>query len=384
MKPIYSIPKVSKTTSLWYVHFRYEGKQFRYKMNLNKIEDLEERAESFNRLCIAIYEKLRSGWNPNLKEVPEMGTNYTFLEALDFALSKKKPNISKKTALGYEGTIKFIKTATKQLRLINLPITEVKRVHIKTIMEKAQSNRCWTNNAYNKHLNQLKAVMSELIQYDIIESNPAHNIKNLRIEESIAHAPATDEQMKAIKKELLENHYNFYIFILLIYNLGIRPEEILKITLDMIDLDADLIVLPPNITKGRKKYRTLPITKQLKTFLESLNFEELPKSYYLFGSFRQQGKGNVGASVDFIPAPTPLKRDTATKRWHKIVKVGLGINVTMYSMKKYGANKKAEAGISIDAIQGTFGHSKKETTLIYLTKQNEINRKEIMDKSPDL
>jgi hypothetical protein len=110
----------------------------------------------------------------------------------------------------------------------------------------------------------------------------------------------------------------------------------------------------------------------------------LPKDYYLFGSFREVGKGNIGKHVDFIPAPTQLKRDTATKRWEKIVKIGLKINVTMYSMKKYGANKKAEAGISIDAIQGTFGHSKKETTLIYLTKQNEINRKEIMDKSPEL
>ena len=384
MKANFSIPKVSKTTDLWYVHFRYEGKQFRYKMNLNKIEDLEEKEIRFQNLCQAIYRSLKEGWNPNIKDIPETGTQYTFIEALDFAIEKKKPNVSAKTYLGYAGTIKFIKTATRSLRLINLPITEVKRVHIKTIMEKAQSQRCWTNNAYNKHLNQLKAVMSELIQYDIIESNPAHNIKNLRVEESIAHSPATDEQMKAIKKELLENHYNFYIFILLIYSIGVRPVEILNIKLEMIDLDADLIVLPPSITKGRKKYRTLPITKQLKTFLESLNFEKLPKSYYLFGSFRQVGKGNVGASVDFIPAPTPLKRDTATKRWFKIVKVGLGIDVTMYSMKKYGANKKAEAGISIDAIQGTFGHSKKETTLIYLTKQNEINRKEIMDKSPEL
>lgn len=384
MKPIYSIPKVSKTTSLWYVHFRYDSKQFRYRLNLNNIKDLEERAIEFNLLCQAIHANLKQGWNPNIKDIPETRNTYTFIEALDFALSKKKPNISAKTYLGYFGTVKYIKTATRSLRLIELPITEVKRVHIKTIMEKAQSQRCWTNNAYNKNLNQLKAVLSELIQYDIIESNPAFNIKNLRVEESIAHAPATDEQMKAIKKELLENHYNFYVFILLIYSIGVRPVEILNIKLDMIDLDADLIVLPPNITKGRKKYRTLPITKQLKTFLESLNFEKLPKSYYLFGSFRQQGKGNVGASVDFIPAPTPLKRDTATKRWHKIVKIGLGIDVTMYSMKKYGANKKAEAGISIDAIQGTFGHSKKETTLIYLTKQNEINRKEIMDKSPEL
>ena len=158
MKPQYSIPKVSKTTENWYVHFRYEGKQFRYKLNLNKIEDLEQRAMEFNYLCQAIHNKLKKGWNPNIKELPEARTDYTFLEALDFAITKKKPNVSAKTFLGYSGTIKFIKTATRSLRLIDLPITEVKRVHIKTIMEKAQSQRCWTNNAYNKHLNQLKKI----------------------------------------------------------------------------------------------------------------------------------------------------------------------------------------------------------------------------------
>ena len=61
MKPTFSIPKVSKTTNNWYVHFRYEGKQFRYKLNLNKIEDLEERAIRFNNLARAIYEQLKDG-----------------------------------------------------------------------------------------------------------------------------------------------------------------------------------------------------------------------------------------------------------------------------------------------------------------------------------
>ena len=55
----------------------------------------------------------------------------------------------------------------------------------------------------------------------------------------------------------------------------------------------------------------------------------------------------------------------------------------MYAAKKYGANKKASAGISTEAIQGIFGHSERETTLIYLTNQDEINRKEVMDNSPD-
>jgi hypothetical protein len=36
----------------------------------------------------------------------------------------------------------------------------------------------------------------------------------------------------------------------------------------------------------------------------------------------------------------------------------------MYSIKKYGGNKKSAAGISLDAIQGVFGHSEKRNTYL--------------------
>jgi hypothetical protein len=38
----------------------------------------------------------------------------------------------------------------------------------------------------------------------------------------------------------------------------------------------------------------------------------------------------------------------------------------MYSIKKYGGNKKSAAGISLDAIQGVFGHSEKKQHLFTL------------------
>jgi integrase len=240
----------------------------------------------------------------------------------------------------------------------------------------------WTNKSHNKHLNHLKAVLSELIQWEIIETNPAFNIKNLPVEETIAHTPPTDDEMNTIKTELKKNHPEFLNYISVIFHLGIRPEEILLIRLSMVNMDKNIITLIPENTKNRKKYRLLPINKYLKSDLESMNFDSLPKDYFLFGSFREPGKGNIGKYKDFIPGPTHLSRDTATRRWESIVKKGLNIDKTMYSIKKYGGNKKSAAGISLDAIQGVFGHSEKETTLIYLTNQNEINREEVLSKSP--
>lgn len=384
MNERFTIPKLVKAQRGWYVYFRYDGKQFRDSYGKNKIENLTKREIEYREVCRLLLIDLKSGWNPNLPEGVQMQNDMYIVEALRFALEKKKPNIAKKTYSNYDGTINFIETASIKLGLDRLKIIDLKRMHVKLIIEKAKVINDWSNKAHNKHLNHFKAVLSELIEFDIIEDNPAFKVKNLRVEDSIAHIPPTDEQMKVIKTELAKNHPNFYNFIKIIYHLGIRPEEILLIKLSNIDMQKGIITLIPENTKGRKKYRVLPINKFLRQDLEKMNFENLPKEYYLFGSFREPGKGNIGKFEDFIPAPTHLNRDTATRRWETIVKKKLEIDVTMYSIKKYGANKKAQAGISIDAIMGTFGHSKKETTLIYLTDQEKINRKEVMDKSPDI
>lgn len=386
MKSKYTIPKINKSSKYWYAHFRYEGVQYRYTWLLNKIENLKERESSYNDYIKILLDDLKKGWNPNIPDEIQMQEDMYFVEALRFALEKKKDNISKKTHSGYEGTINYIEKSVKLVGMDYLKIVDAKRAYLKLIMEKCKSENKWTNKSYNKHLNHLKAILSELIQWEVIENNPAFNIKNLTTEESIAHVPPTDQEMNIIKTELIKNHPNFYNYISVIFHLGIRPEEILKIRLSMVDMDKNVITLPPNITKNRKKYRIMPINKHLKRDLETMSFRELPKDYFLFGSFKEAGLGNRGKNQflpDFIPGITHINRDTATRNWERIVKIGLKIDCTMYSIKKYGANKKASAGISTEAIQGIFGHSERETTLIYLTNQDEINRKEVMDNSPD-
>jgi integrase len=344
MKSIYSIPKVVKYDDLskpWFVYFRYNKVLFRYKYGINYITDLKKREKEANLLRDALHEKLKEGWNPTIPDVIQEQTDLTIGKALDFAMEKKSPNLGSKTISGYNGTIKFVKEAIKKLDFESLPITEVKRVHIKLIVEKAKKQRKWSNNAYNKHLNHLKAILSELIQWDIIETNPAHNIKNLPVSESDANQPASVDVVNKIKKELEAKYPDFYNFVITIFHTGIRPEEITKITLGMIDLKNSEITLPAEITKTKRK-RIVPINQHLMEYYQKMNLENLPNDYYLFGSFREPGKGNIGKFNDFIPGPTKMNRDTATRRWETIVKKGLGISMNMYSLKHHGANMKID------------------------------------------
>jgi hypothetical protein len=138
MTEIYTTPKLSKTGISWFVHFRFEGKQFRYKYGLNRIEDLIERERKFLILCEVLEKDLKAGWNPNIPEIIPTQSELTLVEALEFSLDKKKPNISPKTYSGYNGSVNFITTAINKIGLDKLKITETKRVHVKLIIEKAK------------------------------------------------------------------------------------------------------------------------------------------------------------------------------------------------------------------------------------------------------
>jgi integrase len=387
MKSIYTIPKVVKyddPSKPWFVYFRYNGKLHRYKYGINYITNLKKREIEANLLRDALLEKLKDGWNPDVPDMISSQSNLTLPEALEFSLEKKKLTLADKTKIDYSCTVKFAKEAIKTLQLNNLPIVETKRIHIKLILEKIKEQRSWSNKSFNKNLGYLKAILSELMQWDIIETNPAHGIRSLKVGEIIANTPATDDEVKLIKEKILSEFPSFYVYIISIFHTGIRPDELLHVQLKMIDLKKSQIVLPPEITKTEIG-RIVPINPFLKSFLENFNLYNINQEYYLFGSKRQHLNRGLKKDLDFIPGPRRLNRDCASKLWRKLVKDknGLGINVNMYSMKHLGANKKILAGVPLDALRELYGHTSKMMTLRYAKVVKEVNRKIILEKSPD-
>jgi len=385
MKEIFTIPKLVKyddTKKSWYIFFRYNKKLFRYRFNLNRIEDISEREFEFKQACVYLHSKLKSGWDPGINSSEEELSEYTLTEALAFALDKKKPNVSIKTYQGYSGTVRFVNIALAKLELSDIKVVKTKRIHIKLILDSVASERGWSNKAYNKHLGYLKAVISELIQWDIIETNPASNIKTLPVSESSANVPASLIEIDLIKKELSTNYISFYVFVITIFHTGIRPAELLKIKLSMVNLTAGEFNLPPEITKTNKK-RIVPINKHLLKFYKNMDFEKLSKDYYLFGTFRVPKRIYKQIEPDFIPGPNKVSRCTATRRWEDIVKIGLMIDMNLYAMKHYGADQKILAGISLETLRELYGHSSVLMTEKYAKVVKEVYRRQILDQSPD-
>lgn len=62
----------------------------------------------------------------------------------------------------------------------------------------------------------------------------------------------------------------------------IRPTEIGKIRVSMIDLKNNVIVLPPKITKN-KKPRHVRISEGLKKIISVMELDSYKKDHYFFG-----------------------------------------------------------------------------------------------------
>lgn len=384
-KSIYSIPKVVKhddLTKSWYVYFRFGGKVFRYKYGINYIKNYNKRLAEANSLRNALHQKLKDGWNPMVPELQSFDSNMKILEALEFAMLKKRESISNKTNIAYTSALNFFTTETKKLKLEFIPINDVRRVHIKTIFEKIKLDRGWSNKSYNKNLGFIKAIFSELIQWDKIENNPAHKIKSLKVEETNANIVATDEQVEIIKNHLLKVFPQFFYYIVTIFHTGIRPEEILSLKLHMINLDRNEIRIPAEITKTGID-RIVPINPFMKVYLSKMINDSILENFYLFGSIRKFSNRGLKNGEDFTPGSRKLNRDCASKLWRKLIKTGLGINVNMYSLKHLGANKKILAGIELDTLRELYGHTSKLMTMRYAKVVKEVYRKQILEKSPD-
>lgn len=366
----------------WYVHFSYMGKVKKYKKGINYLKNAKEKEVFGNALARDLYDKLKKGWNPFIsEEVPQADDMY-FLNALDFAMNEKRERLAKNSFSNYSNNLKHIKKAITDLGLSHLKINDVKRFHIRAIIKRIKTKKRLSNHARNKYLSQLSAIMSELIDFDMIEYNPCHKIKSLPVGESNANRTATESEHAIIKNELNTKHPNFCKFVEMIYHTGIRPKEILSIKLSMINLETRDINLPPVITKSGTKRRDVVINDYMLNMFLDLKLDAYPDYFYLFGSFRKSGCGNIGKFEDFIIGPTKLKRDTATKRWNKIVKKGLGIDINLYSYKHKGGDDKIISGVDLDSIRHQYGHSKKRMTEHYVKQIKGIYKKDLIENSP--
>lgn len=413
-------PSASNMDTDWFIQFRFYDQAKKkwilktYKKGINYIRKYKDRLANANALKDALLKQLEKGWNPLAGTMPfdqivnPLDNNIAqlpFIKALDHALKECK--ISPASLKEYRLTVNRIIDASKKVLTPTkdgechidysaIPISDIKKYHIKLVLEQAYRDYKWTEKSWNKHLGNLQGVLSRLVDNDVFEHNPAHDIKYLDVAESNKFEPLTEADKKKIREDIFLTNFGFYVYLMTLYHAGLRPFEVLAIRISDVHLDRRLIKIVPDPSRDNSKtknVRLVPLNDDLYALLKVwIEGNENNTDLFLFGSPYESGLGNRGSAKGgwtgamhpdyFRPSNTRIKRDTVTRLWKALLKDKLGVDKYMYALKHTGGDDKIMAGVDLDALRDLYGHTNKRMTERYVKRLKDIYKNEIINKSP--
>lgn len=390
-----------------YVWFRYyddiKGKwsnPIRRKPALETLPTKREHYLELRALRDALIFKLKvQGWNPltdtysyeqekdfdeDLKLLREM----TFDKALDFAYQKKKGDWTKKSAQDYNSVIKYLKQAAAFIEVNEKKICDFRLPHYRLLLDSVKQLRKLSNKGYNKYREYLSSLISELIQWEVVDLNLVHHVKVKKTIKRFAHRPPTKQQQKTIMTKMVKDHYKYYRFLAVLYGCTLRPKEITRLKIKHLVKKESMFVIPYDEKEENLKTkadREVIIPNWVMDLLMEMNLQNYNPEWYIFSTHNRHRS--------FLPGPKPMHPNTTNNNWRKIVKsekTGLGIDVNQYSLKKLAGNDMVRIQINNNADkllklpQHQMGHNNQKQTETYVQDHLEIMKELVKTQMPVL
>lgn len=323
----------------WRIHYYFRDPEFKDKYpygkmipikGMNKYKTLEERRAATQLLIDEeLYLLKVQGYNPITKTSngPEIvlesdiHPETTICEAIEIA--RKKIDGEDSTLSDLKTVAKYFNKSCRQLRYHTIRICDVKRLHVKNILDNQKRQNSYSNKRYNKVRAYMLMIFKQLVLSDAIEYNLISDIPKKKETSKIREIP-TEDELKKIKEYLQVNHYGFYRYMQIFFHSGCRSTELFNLKRKDIDLKNQRFKVL--VKKGRayeEQWRAIN-NNALKYWNELYNAAGLKE--YIF-------------SYNFCPGTVKIASRQVSDKWRKYVKNRLGINADFYSLKHLHTTK---------------------------------------------
>jgi len=304
------------------------GKPIRIKGGINRQVTLEGRRQLLTDLLKNELDLLNfSGYNPITKTIVppdepdiipgDIHPDMPLIDALNAAKEKKK--WTHETKLNLKSVISFTTIAINQLGYDTLKISSVTRRHVKIILDQLEKVKkgSWSNNNYNHYRKHLSMLWCELEEYEAVEYNVVEKIKKRPTLQKLKEV-LNDEQRSIIDKKLRKDHYHYWIFINLFFHSGTRRREICELK-------------PSNINLIKQVYKTIVIKGGIHREVER-PIKDIAVPFWEWALLRCKNDQYI-FGAGFTPGETHVTPDHVTRKWKRVVKDELKINIGLYSLK---------------------------------------------------
>lgn len=364
----YTMPVIKHQPNRSFIEFYKNSKRYRMTCDTNRIKDINKRTKILEEYKVQIEKNLKNGWDPaTVPDEEEDALLMTFGKALDKGFERACKDLRKTSKTAYTCFFNYVKGDSYFEEIKNDHISEIKRKEINILLDNIEATKKLSFNMRNRVLTVLKIIFNILIEMEIIEYNPVEKIKFKKTEKPRIKLP-TPMEINNIKNYLCKYAPGIWEFAFFIFQSGLRPNEILSITLDMIDMDRRIIIVPKEYVKT-KVDRYVSIDEPLFHFLKSKHLNKYSKSSYLFGKVKP-GPQYKKQFQDLGVSKDTASRVSITNLWNRLVKEDLEIDVNLYSFKHLRANYELTINNSLEQAKILFGHTNMNTTEIYANQKD--------------
>ena len=323
----------------WKIHYYFRDPQFKDKYpygkqipikGMNRFKTIEERRTSTQILIDEeLYMLKVKGYNPITKKIngpeieliPEISPDTTVCEAIEMA--RKKIEGENSTLTDLKTVSRYFNKSCMQLRYHSLRIRDLKRVHVRNILENQKTQNNYTNERYNKIRAYMHMIFKQLVKNDAIEYNLISDIEKKKETKKLT-ITFTEDEILIIKEYLASKHYGFYRYLQIFFHSGSRSTEMFSLKKRDIDIDNQRFKVL--VKKGRyNEEQWRGINKNaLKYWVELYN---------------ASSPGDYIFSYNFCPGPTKIAARQVSDKWRKYIKNRLGITKSFYKLKSLHTTK---------------------------------------------
>lgn len=222
----------------------------------------------------------------------------------------------------------------------------------------------------NGYIRNLKVLFNYCVEQRIIKQNPMYKIKQFKNTRK-PKEQVTDEEFKRLLRNMDTtkfSEFRDYVIIQLIIDTGMRIGETLSLEISNVDIDRRAILIPQDITKGRKDryvFYSQTMSKLIRRWIQYK--DRYIESDLLFCTIKN----------------TQLAINNFEKNFKKYCnRIGVS-NVSAHSLRNNYARRFLMAGGDIYTLSRLLGHSSVTVTeKAYLDLNNEDIRKNYQQFSP--
>lgn len=365
-----------RTEGRWYILFYVWDVQERQMVrkrdySINMYASAAQRRAYAKQRIQSINELLEDGYHIDSRKKEEfegdIESAVTLEQALTTILEIKRKSFRHSSYLSFNSTLKNFLAWAQSNRISTSNVKSFDRLRAMLWVDHLVINQKLAGKSVNSKVSYMKSLFNELLQREIIQSNPFAKIKKHKEVTTYQNLAYTDQEVAEVKKAILDKEPELWTFVQFIYYCYLRPSEIRSLAMEHINPQAGKIFVPGHISKnGIDAYVDIPA--KFLDYLSSVHFFENKKGLL----FTNKSGNKIG-------------KNTMTAR-HKTIIDALGMDNrhTLYSWKHTGVIKAYKAGVDIKSIQRQCRHTAIDMTDNYLKSLGLFDNKEFLLKMPGI